>query len=108
MLLVIVPPTICTDCPRDSAGPAITSNPSKEGALKLPSSGEAFSENSTRKASPTATVSGELASKVTFSAPNALKATATRSAAPTIFAIKPFIDFTTCGPGRLVSGPQGF
>jgi hypothetical protein len=39
MLLVIAPLTIWIDWPDDSAGPAITSNPSNEGALNVPLSG---------------------------------------------------------------------
>ena len=35
MLLVIAPLTIWIDWPDDSAGPAITSNPSNEGALGI-------------------------------------------------------------------------
>ena len=77
---------IWTDEPCETAGPASTSNPSNEVALKLSSSGLAFSANSTRNASPTATVNGELASKVTFSAAYAEKIASTGSAVRNIFA----------------------
>ena len=83
---------IWTDEPCETAGPASTSNPSNEGALKLSSSGLAFSANSTRNASPTATVNGELASKVTFSAAYAEKIASTGSAVRNIFAKKPLIE----------------
>ena len=73
------------------AGPASTSNPSNEGALKVSPSGLAFRANSTRNASPTATVSGELASKVTFSAADAEKIASTKSAVRDIFATKSLI-----------------
>ena len=71
MLLVIEPLTICTDCPRETVGPASTSKPSKEGASNVLSSGIASKENSTRNASPIGTIMGALALKVTGSAPNA-------------------------------------
>jgi len=77
--------TICTEEPRETAGPASTSKPSNDGARKVSSSGEALSENSTRKASPTATVSGDDASKLTFPAPHAVATSSRRSPVRDIF-----------------------
>ena len=91
-VLSIEPLTIEIRCPFETAGPASTSNPSNEGAEKVLSSGLALSENSTRKASPTATVKGAWVSKVTFSAPYAEKTASTVSAVKNIFAKNALID----------------
>lgn len=107
MLWVMDPFRICTDWPRDSTGPAITSKPSNEGALKVPSSGLAFSANSTRTGSPNATVSGEEASKVIFPAPSAGKTASRKPTASVIFAIKCFIESTNVSLGPLISSAAG-
>ncbi len=82
--------TLDIEVPSESDGPASTSNPSNEGARKLCSSGRVLSENSTRKSSPTATTSGDEASKITFSAPSAEKDPAAQSSRQTVIFAKRF------------------